>query len=58
LAGTVFPDILYEPKKPHKIDIEVAVPKEVKAGSVYSLHIAQCISHTVTGGYTVVIIVK
>jgi hypothetical protein len=58
LAGTVFPDILYEKKNPHKIDIEVAVPKEVKAGSVYSLHIAQYISHTVTGGYTVVIIVK
>lgn len=57
VAGTVFLNLLFQPQNPHTLDVAITVPKEVKAGSVYSLHIVQYISDTVTGGYTAVIVV-
>lgn len=52
-----FPNLPFLLKKPHWLDAKVTVPKEAPVGSVYYLHIVQSISNTVTGGYTVVIVV-
>jgi hypothetical protein len=57
VAGTAPHKLVFVPKRRYRLDVKIGVPKEAKVGSVYYLHIAQSISNTVTGGYTVAIVV-
>lgn len=57
IAGLSLPKLTFSSKKPHLIDVKIAVPKNAIKGSVYYLHIFQTISGAVTGGYTAVIMV-
>ena len=50
--------LAFYPNKSYQLDVNLEIPKEAKAGSVYYLHISQSISNVVTGGYTITIIVK
>jgi len=49
---------VFAPKKRQRIDIDVTVPKTATPGSTYYVHLVQLAGNTVTGGYTVAILVE
>lgn len=55
VSGAVYPGIKLLRKEPYRLKIKIHIPKGIKSGSIYYLHITQEVSHKVTGGYTVVI---
>jgi hypothetical protein len=58
IAGAAISKLSFSPKKAHRLDVKVSVPKDAVRGSIYNLHISQSISGMITGGYTAVVLVK
>ncbi len=57
LATMNIPRLSFNRDKMHKLDMEITIPDEAKAGSIYYLHIVQTAKNRIAGGYTVVITV-
>jgi hypothetical protein len=58
LAMKKIPEITLEPRKSHTLGMDITIPEEAKAGSIYYLHILQKAKNRIMGGYTVVITVR
>jgi hypothetical protein len=58
VAHKTLPELLFEKRKPHTLDLEINIPEDSKPGSIYYLHIMQRARNRLMGGYTVVITTK
>jgi hypothetical protein len=49
--------VVFAKKKRHRVVIDLTVPKTAIPGSTYYVHIVQRVGETITGGYTVAVMV-
>ena len=57
MAAEVFGGVPFSAETPHELEFELVVPEEVKAGTVYHVHIAQVVGNIIAGGYTLEVVI-
>lgn len=55
-AGTMG-DIGLAPGRPQRLDVDLRVPRTARPGSTYYLHLIQRFGQTITGGYTIAVVI-
>lgn len=58
LSGAAIKDLALVARKRYTVTLDITVPESARRGSVYYLHVVQKASATVTGGYTVAVVIE